>query len=135
MTTNNSKTKNTAAIAGSLLTGIFALTTMSATANNLIVEDLGSGAQLRTQLLADVPVQLQSNTSMELSCGEGKCGGDDKKEAAKEADVKKDSKAAEHKCGEGKCGGDEKKAATKEPVAKKESKTSESKCGEGKCGE
>lgn len=37
MTTNNSKTNKTAVVAGTLLTGIFALTAMPATANNLIV--------------------------------------------------------------------------------------------------
>ncbi|RDH82408.1 MAG: hypothetical protein DIZ80_08925 [endosymbiont of Galathealinum brachiosum] len=51
-------------------------------------------------------IDQSSKVSMSSSkCGEGKCGGGDKKK--------------DGKCGEGKCGGDKKK---------------EGKCGEGKCG-
>lgn len=65
---------------------------------------------------------LFAEPSNDLKCGEGKCGGDKKKEDKKVN--KKDKK--EMKCGEGKCGGDKKK------VDKKDKK--ENKCGEGKCG-
>ncbi len=42
----------------------------------------------------------------EGKCGEGKCGGDEKK---KEGKCGGDEGKKEGKCGEGKCGGDEKK--------------------------
>lgn len=49
------------------------------------------------------------------TAGEGRCGGDKKKDEKKEG---------EGKCGEGKCGGDS-----------DDKKDGEGKCGEGKCGE
>jgi len=51
-------------------------------------------------------------------CGEGKCGGDKKKDKEGKCG---EGKKKDGKCGEGKCGGD-----------KKDKK--EGKCGEGKCG-
>lgn len=53
-------------------------------------EDLGTGAELRANLLSAPSSPFKST---EAKCGEGKCG-----------EEKQESKAAEHKCGEGKCG-------------------------------
>ena len=101
-----------------------------------IVEDLGTGAELRSELIGvqnniiDVDAL---NTAMELSCGE----------KSKEESGNK-TKAKESKCGEGKCGegksekaSKSKKEAKSSKKAKKEKteKTEEAKCGEGKCGE
>ncbi len=110
----------------------------AANADNLFnYEDLGSGSQLRSNLIQKYvsPTDAISNTSenfvFEAKCGEGKCG--------------------EGKCGEKK--GTEKKQTEKKQVQKKEGKekatksnakakktsekgkTKEAKCGEGKCGE
>lgn len=63
----------------------------------------------------------------EGKCGEGKCGGAEKKEGKVENKEVKTEKTSEGKCGEGKCGGAEKKEGKAE-------KKSEGKCGEGKCG-
>ena len=58
-------------------------------------------------------------TVAEGKCGEGKCGGSDKKK--------------EGKCGEGKCGGSDKKKEGKCGEGKSSDKK-KGKCGEGKCG-
>ncbi|MCT4624557.1 MAG: hypothetical protein N4A46_13130 [Schleiferiaceae bacterium] len=97
--------------------------------------DLGSGSEVRAQLLQseraiDNAIELScgektEGKSTEHKCGEGKCG-----EKAKKSS--KEGKATESKCGEGKCG--EKGKESKKKSAK-EGKATESKCGEGKCGE
>ncbi len=77
---------------GAALAGSLAMGSASAAENPFSMTQLDSG-------------YMQLAGSHEGKCGEGKCGGGDKK--------------SEAKCGEGKCGGDKK---------------SEAKCGEGKCG-
>ena len=82
-------------------------------ANNLSITEMGSGAQVRAQILGQLgatqaPIQLAEKEGGEGKCGEGKCGEKD---------------GGEGKCGEGKCG-------------EKDGKDGgEAKCGEGKCGE
>jgi len=98
-----------ALITGTLMAGAI-LGTSAANANELFsYDDLGSGSELRADLLD------ASNTgfkSPEAKCGEAK------------AEAKTESKSADHKCGEAKA---EMKSA--------DSKAAEHKCGEGKCGE
>lgn len=119
--------KLSAVVTGTVMTGAL-LSSGPAEASDLVqFDDLGSGAELRADLL---DAQNTGFKSPEAKCGEGKCG--------------EESKASEHKCGEGKCG-ESKPAAeskgtkaakeTKESEAAAESKPSEHKCGEGKCGE
>jgi uncharacterized low-complexity protein len=131
--------KISALAAGSLLIG-----TMSANASSTQkFEDLGSGSELRSELLSNLnPVKFFKNTEVELSCGEGKCG-DKAKEAEKAKDAKTEKpadKAGEHKCGEGKCGEKATEKKKEEIPAKeagekaKDDKAGEHKCGEGKCG-
>ena len=103
-----------ALITGTLMAGaVFG--TSTASANELFsYDDLGSGSELRADLLD------ASNTgfkSPEAKCGEAK------------ADAKTESKSADHKCGEGKCG------EAKADMKATDSKAAEHKCGEGKCGE
>lgn len=85
--------------------------------------DLGSGAELRTNLLSQQSGDL--SLAAELKCG-NKTKGGSKATATKTADAK----GHEGKCGEGKCG-DKKASATKTA----DSKGHEGKCGEGKCGD
>lgn len=110
-------------------TGTLALgaTTSEASAAELFtVNHLGSGSELRSNLIdinSDFIAEnkMVSNLNVELKCGEGKCG--------------------EGKCGEGKSGKDkkegEKKDAKKDEKKgeKADDKSKEGKCGEGKCGE
>jgi uncharacterized low-complexity protein len=115
-----------------LAVGTVAVGSFNANAANLFeTSDLGSGAELRNELLAKNHSSvntLLNNSEVELKCGEGKCGEGKCGGESKKADAK-DSKSSEHKCGEGKCGGDKKDAKKSD-----ESKSSEHKCGEGKCG-
>lgn len=127
--------KTSAIATGAILVG----SVSNVQASNLFdSQDLGSGAELRTQLLDlnNAVPSFVSNNDIELKCGEGKCG---------EKSKKAEGKTSEHKCGEGKCGEKSKKAESKtsehkcgeketKAVKKAESKTSEHKCGEGKCG-
>lgn len=127
------KVLNTALATGAVLAG--SLANVQA-ADLFSAEDLGTGAELRSELIVKNNPLVEStsflnNSDIELKCGEGKCG--EKKEAKA---GKKEGKSAEHKCGEGKCG--EKKAekkGEKKAEKKTEGKSTEHKCGEGKCGE
>jgi len=106
-----------AIITGTIMSGALLGTTTANATEMFNYDDLGSGAELRSDLLN------ASNTgfkSPEAKCGEGKCG-----------DEKAETKSADHKCGEGKCG--EEKANAKEESS--EAKASDHKCGEGKCGD
>ena len=83
-----SKNKNTIKVAalasGAVIMSAFGSTEVNAT-TLLDFETLGTGAELRTNLITTSAVNMiHSNTNIELECGEGKCG--------------------EGKCGEGKCG-------------------------------
>lgn len=138
--------KSAAIITGTIVAGSFSGNVQANEADLFGYRDLGSGAELRSELLdlnseryktfemkcgAEKKEKSEKKgekkaegKSAEAKCGEGKCGGDDKK-------AKKEAKNAEAKCGEGKCGGDDKKADT---TKKKQDKAVESKCGQGKCG-
>ncbi|GIV29844.1 MAG: hypothetical protein KatS3mg028_0910 [Bacteroidia bacterium] len=81
---------------------------------------LGSGAEVRNELLSNRGIAKMLN---DLKCGENKSDAKTDKTKGKEGKCgEKKAKGKEGKCGEGKCG--EKKAKGKE-----------GKCGEGKCGE
>lgn len=106
-------------IAGALV-GAASLT--AAPANMFNYNDLGSGSEVRANLI-ERALNNSSNLFLELKCGEGKCGeGKCGEENAKKTTDKKTKKAKT-------------KAKSKTKKADKESKTKEGKCGEGKCGE
>lgn len=115
------ETKRKQLVAGVFFTSaMIACGTLGASAANaLSFRDLGSGSELRTELL-----ETSSRFNHDQKCG------------AKTDSTKVESKSKEAKCGEGKCGDDkkDKKAEAKSTEAKKESKAKEAKCGEGKCG-
>lgn len=105
----------------------------AANADNLFsYEDLGSGSQLRSNLIQKYvsPTDAISNTRenfvFEAKCGEGKCG--EGKCGEKEGDKKKKETKKEGK-------EKAKKGEAKAEKGKEKSKSSEAKCGEGKCGE
>jgi uncharacterized low-complexity protein len=114
----------------SLLAGIASASPMNDAnaSNNPNIINLGTGSQLRAQLLgqnlaqttASQPLMQLAEKSNEAKCGEGKCG-EGKEEKASEAKCGEGEKASEAKCGEDK--------------ATEGDKASEAKCGEGKCGE
>lgn len=109
-------------LASSLIVGGSLSTNAS---NALSFNTLGSGAELRSELLG-------SSSDVQFNL-EAKCGEKEKTEPQKEAKTK------EAKCGEGKCGEKQKEAKAKSKKAKaqetkKEAKSKEAKCGEGKCG-
>jgi uncharacterized low-complexity protein len=115
--------KNTSIVTGSLLVGALFSTATGTAANLFDFDYLGTGAELRSNLLSSDVTNILSNKVDDLKCGEGKCG--DKK-----TETKTEAKSKDAKCGEGKCG--EKKDAKK--TKKAESKSKDAKCGEGKCG-
>jgi len=104
---------------------VVALSNINASNNSITFNTLGSGAEVRSEILSNnglfklindlkcgenrASTNIEKAKGKEGKCGEGKCG-------------EKKAKGKEGKCGEGKCG--EKKAKGKE-----------GKCGEGKCGE
>lgn len=124
---------------GTVLLGSFAVQPANATP---AFEDLGSGAELRSELLANNnPIAFMNNREVELKCGEGTCGekSKDKKKDDKKAEATED-KATEAKCGEK--GTQEDRDAAREKAEKRDAKKAkaaddkagEHKCGEGKCG-
>lgn len=139
--------KSAAIVTGTIVAGTFSVSAQAGQANLFEYQNLGSGAELRSELLemnsaryktfemkcGGDKTEAKKDKSSEAKCGEGKCGGEDKKDTTKgKKEAKKaEAKNAEAKCGEGKCGGDSKKADTTD---KKESKAAQSKCGQGKCG-
>jgi uncharacterized low-complexity protein len=126
----NKKLKSLAA--STLALGALGLIANPASAANLFTStDLGTGAELRSEVLGlnDAAPRIFNNTDIELKCGEGKCGEEKKAEGEKaEGEKAEESKAGESKCGE------EKKAEKKVEKTEGESKSGEHKCGEGKCG-
>lgn len=116
--------KTTAAIAGTVMAGVFTFSSNDATANDLLEYNaLGSGGEVRAELIEMNAQELPMGT-FEMKCGEGKCG-------SKEGNKKnKENEKEENQEKEGK---NEKKSEEKSEK-ESESKTSESKCGEGKCG-
>ena len=107
---------------------------MQTPSNTLSFNSLGSGAELRSELLepgngAQFNFEAKcGGKSAESKSAEAKCGEGEK------AKAKTESKSAEAKCGEGKKEAKAKSAEAKKE-AKAESKSKEAKCGEGKCGE
>lgn len=118
--------KNTSIVTVSLLVGTLFSTATGSTANLFEFDYLGTGAELRSNLLATDVSNMLSNKVDDLKCGEAKCG--DKK-----TDAKLEAKSKDAKCGEKKEAKKETKKTTKK-TKKAESKTKEGKCGEGKCG-
>ncbi|GEM_PF-5279414 len=84
---NKTKKRSVGAmITGTILSGaLFTVGSVNA-AEMFSYDDLGNGAQLRSELLDN---SVEGVKSFEAKCGEEKAA---------------DSKSAEHKCGEGKCG-------------------------------
>ncbi len=149
MKTDKKIFKSASIFAGALLTSSLAAVPASGM-DILAYNDLGSGSQVRTQLVEMNANQGSSSSAAAYKMGEAKCGEEAKKddksaetkkgdavkgEAAKEATAgeakKVEAKCGEGKCGEGKCGEGDKKDVKK---AESESKAKEAKCGEGKCG-
>jgi|AntRauTorckE6833_2_1112554.scaffolds.fasta_scaffold03171_2 uncharacterized low-complexity protein len=134
--------KSVAIVTGTIVAGTFSVSAQAGQANLFDYQNLGSGAELRSELLKMNSTRYKT---FEMKCGgkeeskkdkssEAKCGGEDKKDTTKKGkkEAKKaEAKNAEAKCGEGKCGGETKKA---DSADKKESKAAQSKCGQGKCG-
>lgn len=119
---------------GTLVLGSFAIQPAMA---NSAFEDLGSGAEFRSELLANNnPITFVDNREMELKCGEGTCG---EKSKDKKADAS-DEKASEEKASEAKCGEkgtQEDRDAAREKAEKREgkkTKAADDKAGEHKCG-
>lgn len=107
-------------ITGTILSGALLGATSVNAAQMFSFDDLGSGAELRSELLN----AANGIKTFEATCGEKKAEGE--------------SKAADHKCGEGKCGEEHHKKEGESKAADHkcgESKAGEHKCGEGKCGE
>ena len=105
MKTDKKILKSAAIIAGAFLTGSL-IAAPSVSPDILAYNDLGSGSEVRSQLINQNQVNGAESTAYkfgELKCGEGKCGegtcgGDEKKEEAKKGDAKKaDAKTAEAK--------------------------------------
>ncbi len=118
--------KNKNLLAGTIAAAAFAaLGNLNANNTNIEMNPLGSGAEVRSEILNHHSISKMLN---DLKCGENKTGTTTDK-----------SKGKEGKCGEGKCG--EKKAKGKEgkcgegKCGEKKAKGKEGKCGEGKCGE
>ena len=140
------KSERKSILKGVVISGMIAGTVpaMAANTNDLLNFDvIGSGAELRTQLLEQYgsPIDAVNQNSEnyfvgeakcgENKCGEGKCGKEGKKEGKKEAKkAGKSEKTGEAKCGENTCGEKSKKEAKKEG----KEKTGEAKCGENTCG-
>jgi len=114
------------------------------TSQSIRYSDLGTGADVRTNILFE-------QQDFDVNVFEMKCAAKetDKKTDEKSKDAKaKDSKAKEGKCGDSKCGDGKSDSKTdkakdgelkssteaKKTTKAKDSKTKEAKCGEGKCG-
>ena len=104
---------------------VVALSNINASNNSITFNTLGSGAEVRSEILSNNGLSKLIN---DLKCGENRAS----------TNIEK-AKGKEGKCGEGKCG--EKKAKGKEgkcgegKCGEKKAKGKEGKCGEGKCGE
>lgn len=123
----NKKRRNL--IKGTLVAGaLLSVTALSATPNSSNLFEycnLGSGAEVRTEILSTV---VNPFNTFEAKCGE----------KAKEGETKTtEAKCGEGKCGEGTCGEGDKKATTTKVDGKAavEAKVKDAKCGEGTCGE
>jgi len=137
MTKEKKILKSASIVAGALLTTALVASPLSGM-DILAYNDLGSGAEVRSQLIDMNSNQINSSDATTYKVGELKCGEDGKKETksakgekANKADVKSaDSKKA---AAASTTKADAKKADVKEEKSK-EAKCGEGKCGEGKCG-
>ncbi len=102
-----------------IATAILGAASMKANTNLFGFSALGSGSEVRANLITDFPAAVKYS---DLACGE--------KKDAKTADTKK---SKDGKCGEGKCGDSKSKDA--KTGDKKDMKAKDGKCGEGKCGD
>ena len=115
--------KSAAIIAGAFLTTSL-IAAPSVSPDILAYNDLGSGSEVRSQLINQNQVNGAEATAYKFGelkcgegkCGEGKCGGDEKKEEAKKEVKKGEAKAADAKTA------DAKTADTKEAAPAKETK-------------
>lgn len=116
--------KSAAIAAGALLTTSL-IAAPSISPDILAYNDLGSGSEIRSQLIDQNQVNSAESTAYKFGelkcgegkCGEGKCGGDDKKKEAKKEDAKKsETQTAQAKTA------DAKTADTKETTKKKKKK-------------
>ena len=119
--------KSAAIIAGAILTTSL-IAAPSVSPDILAYNDLGSGSEVRSQLINQNQVNGAEATAYKFGelkcgegkCGEGKCGGDEKKEDAKTADAKtEDTKTADAKTADTKTA-DTKTTDTKEAAPAKE---------------
>ena len=124
--------KSAAIIAGALLTTSL-IAAPSVSPDILAYNDLGSGSEVRSQLINQNQINGAESTAYKFGelkcgegkCGEGKCGGDEKKADAKTADAKTadtktaDAKTADTKTADAKTA-DTKTADTKEAAPAKE---------------
>ena len=132
MKTDKKILKSAAIIAGAFLTGSL-IAAPSVSPDILAYNDLGSGSEVRSQLINQNQVNGAESTAYkfgELKCGEGKCGegtcgGEEKKEEAKTTDAKTadaktaDAKTADAKTADTKEAAPTKKAAPAKKTAKK----------------
>ena len=96
MKTDKKILKSAAIIAGAFLTGSL-IAAPSVSPDILAYNDLGSGSEVRSQLINQNQVNGAESTAYKFGelkcgegkCGEGKCGEGDKKEEAKKGDAKK----------------------------------------------
>ncbi len=151
------KSERKSILRGVVISGMIAgaLPVMANSDNLFSYETMGSGSELRAELLEQYgsPIDAANSSATDYivgeakcgegKCGEGKCGEKGKKETTKEtkkeskketkkssAEGKTSEKTSEAKCGEAKCGEKSKKEGKKES----KEKTSEAKCGENTCG-
>ncbi len=111
--------------ASSIVAGAILGTASMNTAEAFSFSDLGSGAEIRAELLNN---NSNGIIGLDLKCGEGK---------AKDAKCG-EGKSKDAKCGEGKCGGQDgksKDAKCGEGKCGDHGKSKDAKCGEGKCGD
>ena len=121
--------KSAAIIAGAFLTTSL-IAAPSVSPDILAYNDLGSGSEVRSQLINQNQVNGAEATAYKFGelkcgegkCGEGKCGGDEKKEEVKKTDAKTaDAKTADAKTADAKTA-DTKTTETKEAAPAKETK-------------
>ena len=128
---------------GTLVAGaLFSVSSLTAATTSSLFdyETMGSGSQVRSELLsspsatstANYQITAGENKTMDASCGENKtkdasCGANKKemKKESKDSKAQKESKVKDANCGDKKAKADS---------TKTESKTKEGKCGEGTCG-
>lgn len=138
------KIKISALATGTLVLGAVA-SSYAATGETRSFEDLGSGAEFRSELLANnSAIEFIDNREMELKCGEGTCGEKPKKgekvdpEAVDEdgnlIQQTKEEKASQLERDAARSEAEKQEKGEKKESKKSDSKATEHKCGEGTCG-